>query len=245
MHPEPLVTSPMTASCIVRRPASATSGGFTLIELLTVIAIIGILSAIIIPTVGKVRETARLAQCKSNLRTLQQGVILYANDNKGNYPYGDSAIPGMAVSSNIHWQRKISPYVSGPSPVDWYTSLPIPGVYLCPSDTRPYPNKVSPPDSRGGMSYGVNHKLAPGMNANAITNINTLINNPVSLFDAIAPTGSGNNHLINIPDSTEKDAFERRHNGKYNYARMDGSLQTFQGEIPSDSSRPDLWLVNK
>lgn len=46
------------------------TAGFSLIELLTVIAILGILAAIIIPTVGKARETAQRAVDASNLREL-------------------------------------------------------------------------------------------------------------------------------------------------------------------------------
>jgi len=41
---------------------------FTLIELLTGIAIIGILAAILIPTVTRVRSSVRTAQTLSNLR---------------------------------------------------------------------------------------------------------------------------------------------------------------------------------
>jgi prepilin-type N-terminal cleavage/methylation domain-containing protein/prepilin-type processing-associated H-X9-DG protein len=59
---------------------------FTLIELLTVIAIIGILAAIIIPTVGKVRETARASQCVSNLRQIGMGIQLYIQDNQQRFP---------------------------------------------------------------------------------------------------------------------------------------------------------------
>ena len=59
---------------------------FTLVELLAVIAIIGILAAIIIPIVGRVRENARTSQCASNLRGISNALHLYAADNKNQLP---------------------------------------------------------------------------------------------------------------------------------------------------------------
>ncbi len=64
------------------RPATR-SDAFTLIELLTVIAIIGILAAIIIPTVGSVRNKAKSLKCTQQLRTWGQAVRVFTNDNKG------------------------------------------------------------------------------------------------------------------------------------------------------------------
>ncbi len=65
---------------------SAALAGFTLIELLTVIAIIAVLAAILIPVVGRVRLQAYTAQCSANLRQIGVALALHANDNRGFFP---------------------------------------------------------------------------------------------------------------------------------------------------------------
>ena len=64
---------------------SSSVAAFTLIELLTVIAIIGILAAILIPTVSSVREKARQSKCASGLRSWGAAINTYAVENRGNY----------------------------------------------------------------------------------------------------------------------------------------------------------------
>lgn len=64
--------------------------GFTLIELLIVIAIIGVLSALLMANFIGVRQRARDAQRKSNLRQIQSALELYRSD-KDSYPLSSGA----------------------------------------------------------------------------------------------------------------------------------------------------------
>ncbi|MDB5319845.1 MAG: putative major pilin subunit [Phycisphaerales bacterium] len=63
------------------------SRAFTIVDLLVVLLIVCLVSSVVISgPLGHARETAYRVKCGSNLRQIGQAMMLYANENKGNYP---------------------------------------------------------------------------------------------------------------------------------------------------------------
>ena len=92
---------------------------FTLVELLTVIAIIGILAAILIPTVANMRKTVNQTRCASNLRQIHLAYTTFASEN-GNrilspqrfnaYRQNPQNYEGLSKDVDLHWYQILIKY---------------------------------------------------------------------------------------------------------------------------------------
>jgi prepilin-type N-terminal cleavage/methylation domain-containing protein/prepilin-type processing-associated H-X9-DG protein len=88
-------------------PSVDPRSGLTLVEMLVVVAIIGMLVALLLPAVQSARESARRSQCSSNLRQLALGVQSF-NQSMGRLPPGAAGpfrpfLPSDHTGVNSQW----------------------------------------------------------------------------------------------------------------------------------------------
>lgn len=125
--------SQMHSSRPKKRP---TLQGFTLFELLVVVAIVGLLAALTIPTISKSVDAGRSAGCVSRLRTIGTAFLAYQTDHNKLVP-GDDASFGLP--ENLTWIAALHDYCD------------IDAIRSCPA--APHPGDANL-DNGGGNKWG-------------------------------------------------------------------------------------------
>ena len=125
------------------------AGAFTLIDVLVSIAVIGLLIAIMLPSISMVRESARKVICSSSMRQVGLGMNLYAEDNKDMLPssvflanpesrfteaYYPHLMDTIRTDANEFEPREWNQW-DGLGLLFYKSYVTAPGVYYCPSHT--------------------------------------------------------------------------------------------------------------
>lgn len=138
--------------------------GFTLIEMLIVVAIVAILAALLMPALRHGLDAAKSAACANNEKQLFTCFTMFADDNHGCYPPGNTKYTGgkdqidwpyFSSGSESTWDGRwincLGPYFGKD---DWIYKKSGWGVdmhgtpAMCPS--APHPSNTD------GLSYGLN-----------------------------------------------------------------------------------------
>lgn len=102
--------------------------GFTLVELLTVIAIIGILAALVLAPLGRAKEQGRQADCLNNLRQVNLAIRFYAEDYADSWPVLPFPNP-YPNGVGAYYKQLVKGYLGLTGPAS-----PKEKVFICPSD---------------------------------------------------------------------------------------------------------------
>jgi prepilin-type processing-associated H-X9-DG protein len=179
---------------------------FTLIELLVIIATVGLLVCVLMPTQDRQRERAKRIQCTNNLKNIGLAFKTWALDSRADYPMNWKAKQGgtLEFTTNGEVFRPFQVISNG---------LETPKVLVCPADTRiPATNFSSL--SNSNLSYFVGIDAQDAYPQMFLSGDRNLTNRPSPL-----------NRILEVTTNTSIGWSHELHNRSGNVLLCDGSVQ--------------------
>ena len=214
--------------------------GFTLVELLVVLAVVAVLVALGGVGWAAARDQSRQAACLQTLRSLGQGVLLYANDHAGEFP---RSYHSAGAHREPGWAASIAPYLGASEELDYagWTRF-FNRYYRCPLDSNRDPSLYS---------YGLNVYLEvqPGGDSyrGSPTTWRRLQSIPqpsrTILLAEVRPEAWADHfmcHLWGGRSAARNALAQPRHRGKNNFLFVDGSATPLSEEA-TFPEQPDAW----
>ncbi len=210
------------------------SAAFTLIEILVVLAIVGIIAAILVPVLLGVREKGRRTECLSNMRQINVALVMYVQDADGLFPLRGQDGPARSPE----WDDALLPYARSAS------------VFRCPDCLIP-PDALSASGTPDNIAngYAFNASLSGATLGPRTATAEVMVPFPattVSFCEVSFRTGTvpGGTTVSNINDTDAPDTGDDlsdgekvfglsgavRHQGGSDYGFVDGHVRWYRSE---------------